>query len=136
MFSCLYTACMKLMLFVMLNLFIVYRHFCYVHVLLLLCQKFCIIGELEDFQVYRGGGGGKGGTFCVILKIKKFEFFREGPEPPPPPSWSMHVLHWLEYKLLTNIALYWNESVQTLLKEKEGLYNRLLVVFMWSKGYQ
>lgn len=82
MFSCLYTACMKLMLFVMLNLFIVYRHFCYV---LLLCQKFCIIGELEDFQVYRGGGGGGGGTFCVILKIKKFEFFREGPEPPPSP---------------------------------------------------
>lgn len=53
---------------------------------LLLCTKFTV----PKILYYRGVGGfpslpGGGGTFCVILKIKKFEFFREGPEPPPSP---------------------------------------------------
>lgn len=55
---------------------------------LLLCTTFTV----PKILYYRGvggfpslPGGGGGGKFCVILKIKKFEFFREGPEPPPSP---------------------------------------------------
>lgn len=57
---------------------------------LLLCTftvpKILYYRGVGGFPSLPGGGGGGGGTFCVILKIKKFEFFREGPEPPPPPS--------------------------------------------------
>lgn len=67
---------------------------------LLLCTTFTVPKILYyrgvgGFPSLRGGGLGLGGwggvwgvgdTFCVILKIIKFEFFREGPEPPPSPS--------------------------------------------------
>lgn len=134
MFSRLCMALHEVIVICYVNLkFIVYWHFCYVPLLHNLCQKFG--ADPEKFSrgvwgcernVYVCQGEGVWDIFLGILLCKFkitvlviFDFWKSGP------SSSTHVVHWLDFKLWTNVALYWNEMFQKCkntfkLKEKDS----------------
>lgn len=114
--------------------FIVYWHFCYVPLLYNLCQKFG--ADPEKFSrgvwgcernVYVCQGELVRDIFLVILLCKFkitvlviFDFRKSWAPLAPFPSRSKHVMHWLDFKLWTNVALYWNEMFEKCKKEKDS----------------